>query len=349
MTISRTLISLALVGAMSCGINGMDGKTGATGLPGPEGSSGRSGIDGVNGISGVDIVLPGPMFYPESITALSNGTLFIGSLALGQIYKFSPGAQIPVRFDDPTATPAVKQVTGVMADETAGLLYACTVDTGNAVAVTTYALQDGKVSQSYSLPGTAKCNDMVQDTAGNLFVADSTGTIYKLAKGGTTLQSWATGDMLLAPQNTGGFGADGIAYDATNKYLFVNNFEKSKLARITINTDGTAGAIDEIMVSPALLNPDGMRLIDATTLVVAENPFPPGTMTGTKGNLVKLTLDNTAKTATRSMLNNRLDGPTSFVKVGMVYWITEGQLPQLFTGMPNPNLPFLVRRLPSFE
>ncbi len=348
MTISRVLGCIALAAVVSCGVNGVDGKTGVQGLPGPagtaggDGTAGQNGQNGQNGTNGADIALPGPNYYPESITALSDGTMFIGSLGVGQIWKNVPNSLVPTKFVD-----NLKQVNGVLADQANDRLYACTTDptaATNNVKVRSFGIADAQQKAVYDLPDGTKCNDMAFDGAGNLYVADSTGKIFKLPKDGTTMSQWAMGGML-NPMTTGGFGADGIAFDGTN-YLFINNFETGKLIRIQIMGDGTAGTPDEIMVTPPLENPDGMRMINATTLVSTENK-----LTGL-GKLSKLVIDNAAKTAAKTVISNRLDGPTSFVKIGMVYWITEGQLQELFVGTPppmNPDLPFLVRRLPSFE
>ena len=88
------------------------------------GRQGTDGQNGQNGTNGADIALPGPSFYPESITALSDGTLFIGSLALGQIWKNVPNSTVPTKFVD-----NLKQVNGVLADQANDRLYACVTDT----------------------------------------------------------------------------------------------------------------------------------------------------------------------------------------------------------------------------
>jgi hypothetical protein len=124
----------------------------------------------------------------------------------------------------------------------------------------------------------------------------------------------------------------------------VNHFQKGSLLRIPQNANGSAGTVVAITVTPALASPDGMRLLDANTLVVVENIGP-------AGRLTKLVLNSAAKTAAGTVIDNRLDNPTSLVKIGPAYWITEGQLNQVpaFGGAGKPNLPFYVRRLPSFE
>lgn len=344
MTTTRVLASIALASLLGCGVNGSDGKTGVQGLPGPAGTNGTNGTDGTNGLSGADIALPGPSFFPESLTALSDGTLFIGSLGLGQIWKHVPNSQVPTKFID-----GQKQVNGVLADQAGNRLYACVTDPTvmpSKVAVKAFGLDDAQEKAAYSLPDGSLCNDMVLDAVGTLYVAESTGKIYRRTATGTTLDVWAMGGML-APMSAGGFGADGIVLDGAGN-LFVNNFDTGKLLRVAINGNGTAGAVDEIVVTPRLMGPDGMRALNATTLVVAEN------IIGMPGKLSRLSINNAAKTAAKTVLANRLDGPTSVVKVGMVYWITEGQLEELFIPSPmtprlNPDLPFLVKRLPAFD
>lgn len=351
MTMSRILASVALTAMLSCGTNGSNGTVGPTGLPGPEGPAGPMGdqgdkgdkgdpgMNGANGPSTADIPLPGGFFYPESLTSLANGTLFIGSIGTGEVWKFVPGAQVPTKFIG--ADTSHKNVTGVFADETGGYLYLCANDFGapTAGSIQRYKLADGTLDKTYAFGVAAACNDMTFDANGNLFVTDSIGALYKLPAGGAALgAAWST-DAKLASVTAGKYGADGIAFDGTSN-LFVTNFEDGKLLRVAINNDGTAGAIDEIVVTPAITRPDGLRYVNATTYLVIENTEP--------GKLTQLVIDNTAKTAAATVISNRLDLPTSVVKIGSVYWITEGQISQLLGGM-MPNLPFYVRRLPSFN
>ncbi len=74
-----------------------------------------------------EVAIPGNHVYPESLTATSDGTLIIGSLAEGNIYRVPPGAA--------HAEEWIKQgpnhllsVLGVLADEQSGTLWACSSD-----------------------------------------------------------------------------------------------------------------------------------------------------------------------------------------------------------------------------
>lgn len=372
MTTSRILASLALSALLSCGTNGSNGTAGPTGLPGPEGPAGPAGATGDKGDPGAmgamgnmgamgatgasgqgtsDIPLPGVAYYPESLTTLANGTLFVGSLATGEVWKYAPGTPAVTKFLP--ANAAHKNITGVFADEANGYLYVCGIDTMDTTkgALQRYKLADGTLDKSYAFGTTgttmAVCNDMTFDGTGNLFVTDSLGSIYQLAAGGTALTQWAM-DATLQPAGAMQFGADGIAYDGAGN-LFVTNISKGTIVRLAINAGtGAVGAIDVITPTPALTSPDALRFVDATHYLVVENGNP-GAMPPVPGKLTKVTIDNTAKTAAGITLDNRLDTPTSVVAVNGNYWITEGQIPQLFSGMPNPSLPFYVRRLPIFN
>lgn len=344
MTIARTLAAVALTTVCACGTNGTNGTPGPTGLTGPEGPAGPGGANGQNGMNGTngtvitDIALPGSFFFPESLQVTSDGTFYIGSLGTGQVYKLAPAAQSPTVFIGTAA--GMKNVLGVLADEANGLLYVCDDDVmGGTAKLRSFKLTDGSQSAALDFPAGSICNDMAFDANGNLYATDSAGKIFKLAKGGTALNQWAM-DALLAPATGQAFGVDGIVFDGTST-LYVNNVTQNKLARVPINADGTAGTVEEITVTPAISGPDGMRLLNATTVLVVEN-MPTG------GKLTQVAIDTTAKTGTGTVLDNRLQGPTSVVKFNKNYWITEGQVSELKVG-GNPSLPFYVRHIPTFE
>src|SRR5258708_5231570 len=198
--------------------------------------------------------------------------------------------------------------------------------------VRAFNLADGALKASYPFPSAGFCNDFTLDGAGNLFVSDSFGKINVLRQGAAKLETWSS-DPLLAPPSPTGFGADGICFDGVGA-LYVNTFTAAKLLRIPIRADGSADAVTEIAVTPALAGPDGMRAVDAKTLLVVEGV----------GRLTRVTV--TDATATATTISNRLDAPTSVAKIGSSYWISEGQLGHLFGQVAGPpNLPFLIRRI----
>jgi sugar lactone lactonase YvrE len=343
--LAASTLSLLVLAACSDGAAGPAGPAGSAGSPGAAGAPGSTGPAGssvppVAGDAGPPprpadpalLELPGATFYPESITAAKDGALFVGSIAGGGIVKFEAGTRARKTF---AAPGTVKGVAGVFADDDTNTLFACDVDTQATPPVSVvraFDLASGAAKASYPFPTPGFCNDFTRDTAGNVYVTDSFGKIYVLRKNATALASWST-DTKLAPLAPTGFGADGISFDGTSA-LYVNTFTDNGLLRIAIQPDGSAGAVTTITVTPALSGPDGMRQIDATTLLVVEGA----------GRLSRVKV--TGATAQSTPIANRLDSPTGVAVSAGSYWVTEGQLPRLFFNPTNtpPNLPFLVRR-----
>lgn len=283
--------------------------------------------------------LPSDEFYPESVTATPDGTLYIGSLATGQVVAFAPGAAT-ARELLPGGDP--KGVTGLFADVEDGTLYLCAVDVAQllnqtlpASEVRAYDLETAALKATYPFPEPGFCNDLARDDRGTLFVTDSLGRIYQLAAGASSLALWS-GDPLLGPSAPTGFGADGIAFDGAGS-LYVNTFSDGRLIRIPIAEDGSAGEAVEIQVSPALNGPDAMRMLDANTLLVVN---------GSTGQLVRVALSGAEGTAT--VVREGLNMPTSVAVTGATYWVTEGQVGVLFGLVAGPPaLPFVVTPVPA--
>jgi len=275
------------------------------------------------------LALPGNAYYPESLSASADGTLFAGSIGTGQVVAFDDGAteaRVVVG-----AGSGVTGVTGVLVhgDE----LFVCSVDTTfqKPSEVRSFAL-DGTPHGTFTLGAGRLCNDLTFDGAGNLYVTDSfSGTVLRLPPGGTALAPWLS-DTSLAPAQQGAFGLDGIAWVAGALYL--TKLDTGGLYRVAIGSDGNAGPVTKIAVTPALTSPDGLRLIDPHTLLVVENT----------GSLARITLSG--DTATATSLADGLDQPTAVIVARGSAWVTEGQLGRLFAQPPQPpNLPFAIKRV----
>jgi sugar lactone lactonase YvrE len=284
-----------------------------------------------------ELQLRGPTFYPESLYAAKDGTLFVGSVGGLGIAKFSPGSVTAQTFVPPGS---IRAVTGVYVDDANALLYACDVDpmaTPTPVsAVRAFSLADASLKASYEFSSAAFCNDFTLDAAGNLFVTDSFGKIHVLRRGASKLDLWSS-DPLLAPPDASGFGADGISFDGGTN-LYVNTFTTGRLLRFPIMPDGSAGAPAAITVTPPLASLDGMRAIDSKTLIVVEGV----------GRLTRVAISDS--TATSTTISNRLDSPTSVVRMKGSYWVTEGQLGHLLGLVAGPpSVPFLVKRIAVAE
>ncbi len=268
--------------------------------------------------------LPGTASYPESLSAGSDGTLYVGSLTTGQVVAFKNGEP------DSTVVISGNGVTGI-----AGVLahddqiWICSVDTTfqRPTEVRSFDRQ-GTPGNTYPLAANQFCNDMAFDSAGNLYATDSfSGAIMRLPKGGSALETFVS-DPQFKPATQGAFGLDGIV--AIGGSLYVNKLDTGNLFQVDI----ASKAITPITVTPALVAPDGMRSLDDKTLLVVQGG----------GQLVKVKLAGT--TATSSVAVDGLDQPTSVIKARGTYWVSQGQLGRLFSMPPQqPMLPFLVRRV----
>jgi len=269
------------------------------------------------------LALPGQAYYPESIHA-KDDTLYIGSLTTGQVVAFDDGATEP-RTLLAAGAHGVTGVTGVhVKDDT---LWLCSVDTTfqRATEVRSFSLT-GEPRATYPLAQSYFCNDIVFDSAGNLYATDSfSGTIQRLAKGGTEFETFVQ-DARFVPDSQGAFGLDGVVY--AGGALYINKLDTGELFKV-----GLDKSITQITVTPALAGPDGMRALDDHTLLVIE---------GGANRISKLSLAQEAATATA--LASDLDMPTGVAIARDSAWVTEGQLGRLFT-QQAPNLPFAVRRV----
>ena len=268
------------------------------------------------------LALPGGMFYPESLNADADGTLYVGSLATGQVVAFDDGAT-----EARVVVNNGSGVTGVLVHDDE--LWLCSVDTTfqSPTQIKSFAL-DGTPHATFTLAANQFCNDLAFDDAGTLYAADSfAGTIVRLPAGGGALETLVS-DPQLAPAAAGAFAADGIV--AQGGTLYVNRFDTGALFRIDI----ASKAITPITVTPALTSPDGMRVLDANTLLVVEGA----------GRLTTVAITGTEGTATP--VATGLDQPTSVIVARGSAWVSEGQLGRLFAMPPQtPNLPFAVRRV----
>lgn len=272
------------------------------------------------------IALPGSAYYPESLHASADGTLYVGSLATGQVTAFADGAIEP-RTVIAAGANGVTAVTGVLVND--DQLWVCSIDTmfQRPTEVRSFTL-DGNPKATYALPQTTFCNDLVFDDAGNLYATDSfSGTVQQLVKGGSAFETFVQ-DARFVPDTQGAFGLDGIAY--AGGALYLNKLDTGELFKVSLDK-----TITEIAVTPALVAPDGMRALDANTLLVIE---------GNANRLSKLTLHG--NTASSAPLASDLDMPSSVVVTRGSAWVTEGQLGRLFAQpSQSPNLPFAIRRV----
>ena len=285
------------------------------------------------------VELKGNSFFPESVNAAHDGTMYVTSALTGEIAKISRDRSTVTTFVAPeTAQPMGK--TGVLVDDERGHLWACAIATDFSVAseLREYDLASGALLAKYPL-NNGVCNDLAMDSAGTLYITDSFVGIERLRAGASAIDTaWWSNDPLLQPKKMGDFANDGIVLDGSN--LYVNNLEQGTIVRIPIVANGEAGAAVEIKTSSGsslgLVTPDGMRLVGAGTIVTTE---------ASANTVSKIVIDPAHDTATREVVSDQLERPSSIAVVGGDLWIAEGQIFRAFGLEPTPvQLPFeLVR------
>jgi len=254
------------------------------------------------GVASAAISLPGNDVYPEGIAAAPDGTLYVGSLKNGSVYKVPPGSTTATQF---VADGVLKRGNlGLEVDAQRSLLWACDSDPGQMMPggdIVGIKLSDGTETVRHAMSPTSLCNDLIVDPSGNIWATDSFGgNIYRIvAAEATTANSakvWLNDPTLTPP--TGGFGANGIAL--VSGRLFVSVTASST---ITTTEQGLLVSVDPTSTTPAssltvvnlteggatlhLSGPDGIEALSATELLIVENGlFPPN-----KARLVKATFD----------------------------------------------------------
>ncbi len=162
--------------------------------------------------------------------------------------------------------------------------------------------------------GFAAPNGIARDRAGNLFVSDSfLGQIVRVRPDGSDRTVWKD-DELLRTKGKPPFGANGVAFDRDQGFLYVANTGDSRVLRIAVGGDGSAGAI-EIFADGETIN---ARQGTAEALHGAD-----GIMFDVKGNLYVcanqaneiqvLAPDGSLVVRHRGLEENALDFPASLV------------------------------------
>lgn len=200
-------------------------------------------------------------------------------------------------------------------------------------------------------------NAIAQDRHRNLYVSDSfLGAIFKVSPDGSSNTVWIQ-DPRLLPQPGGSppFGANGVAFDRNQRFLYVATTSDSKIYRIPIEKDGSAGAMQLFAsgaaidasqhTSEALHGADGIMFDVRGNLYVcansAQHPAP-----GLPGEIQVLSPDAQLIARYDGIGNNDLDFPASLVFHERALYITNLSLDTAgansklsVLGVPFPGLP----------
>jgi len=301
------------------------------------GASESSGTTGEPACELEVIELPGDQFYPEGIASTADGTLYVGSLATGQIVRVTPCETEVETFVDAGTT--TRNVVGMIVDDAAGLLWVCDSDFAfmEPPVLQAYDLGSGELVAAHDFGAIGFCNDVALGVDGAVYATDSAAArVVRVAAedrlADTPVETWvADPEFAVEPEE---FGVNGIAR-ADDSTLFVVNYAQGELYRVPIEAGGAAGAVTLIGLDAPLASPDGLKALAPDRLLVVEQ---------SAGALSTIEVDGDAAVVT--VVTDGLDVPTTADMVEQDAWVSIGQLDHLLGWDPAPpTLPFTIVRV----
>ncbi|GJD53577.1 Virginiamycin B lyase [Methylobacterium crusticola] len=252
--------------------------------------------------------------FPESVTSVSDGTLFVSSITDGGVLKIQGDGAATTAFLRP-GVHGTRSTFGLLADERRGTLWVASNDATILGApgptseeggwVKALDLATGALKLSVRLPGgKALANDFALDAQGTLYVTNTLAPqILRLRPGATKFDVFVESEALKD-------GLDGIAF-GTDGNLYVNTFLGGGLFRIDVK-DGAAGRVTKLETTRSLKFPDGLR------------PFKDGfLMVEGSGALSRVRISGDGA---RIEPVGQFAGPTGVTVAGDRIWVAEGQL-----------------------
>ena len=271
--------------------------------------------------SSLDIELVDTQVYPESITAMSDGTVLSGSVK-GIVYRTEPGGLEASPWIHHSQENGILTILGVLADEKSNTLWLCSVPnffgperSEGTTSLMAFDLTDASQKGNYYFPGGGACNDITIGADGSVFASDTPGgRILVLEPGENELRVFGQSSVLA--------GIDGIAF-SRDWTLYANNVQTNQILRVGFNEFGGMGELTTLNLSHALGGPDAMRLIDGNRFIQAESGI---------GRLSVVTIEG--NDAVLDILADDLISTPGATVVGNTAYVTESNIQYLF----NPEL-----------
>ncbi|MCX7281217.1 MAG: hypothetical protein NTX21_06630 [Alphaproteobacteria bacterium] len=253
-----------------------------------------------------DITVDVPMAFPESLTSTPNGTIYIGSMNLGAVYRALPGERSAKTWISKEVGNFGK-VLGVLADK--GTLYVCD-NNGDHAYLKTFSLKTAALLKTHELPGGGFCNDIAMK-GGDAYLTDTKGgRVLKLAAGSDALTVWYTNDKSDS-------SLDGLVWQGDA--LYTNTYNGNHLIRIPMNADGSAGKGVNLATSTDIYQPDGMRLSSSGKILMVEGRGKDG-----NGRLDEVTVSGNSANIT--VVKGGYMLPTAVTVVGGTAYVLEAKL-----------------------
>ncbi|MFT3766129.1 MAG: SMP-30/gluconolactonase/LRE family protein [Minicystis sp.] len=292
-----------------------DASTSGTGGAAATGSSSATSSSSTGGSGGAAPAAPTFVAHFDPTKSelaegllIDGGKAYIGYAPLGKIVRVDLTGGAVEDFGNIPPVPANGGfLLGIVADASGAVYVGFGGGPGTEVKNGVYKLPaaGGSVSAPWAADAAMNFpNGLLFDEAGNLFVADSGGAIFKIAKDGT-VSTWIADPSLAGAASTCAFmapftiGANGIV--KRGGAFYVSNTNLAQIVEIPINADGSAGT-PSIFAGPdcdALGGLDGIAL-DADGSIVG--------VVNTQSKLVRVGTDGKVTT---SFTGSPLDNPAS--------------------------------------
>ncbi len=266
--------------------------------------------------SSLDIELMDTQIYPESITAMADGTVLSGSVK-GIVYRTDPGGLEARPWIHHSKDNGILTILGVLADEKSNTLWLCSAPnffgperSQGTTSLMAFDLTDATQKGNYYFPGGGACNDITIGADGSIFASDTPGgRILILEPGRDELRVFGQSPALA--------GIDGIAFSG-DWTLYANNVQTNQLLRIGFNESGGMGELTNLTISHALGGPDAMRLIEGNRFIQAESGI---------GRLSVVTIEG--NNAVLDILADDLISTPGATVVGNTAYVTESNIQYL--------------------
>lgn len=211
-------------------------------------------------VSGQDI--------PESVTTDDSGNLYV---SLGNsIVRRAPDGSVGVFATLPLPIFALGLKQGPDA-----CIYAASTSLSEVLGAFVWrACSAGTAVAFAELDHTGAPNDLAFDDAGNLFVSDPVlGRVWQLDQAGTP-QVFVEGPLFEGnPDDPAllfrALGANGIAFDKHQRFLYLSNTDQGTIVRVDVESDPPSSEV--FAEDPILRGADGIAFDRAGTLYVAVN------------------------------------------------------------------------------
>ncbi|MFN2521530.1 MAG: SMP-30/gluconolactonase/LRE family protein, partial [Candidatus Limnocylindria bacterium] len=185
----------------------------------------------------------GPQSPGFPVAVAPGGTIFAGGFS-GNICVITPDGVVTRIIPVAPGPGGVTNILGVLFEPSQGLYVADIADFGASAAGRLLLVDPATGSATTLADGFLAPNAIAQDRHKTMYVSDSfAGAIYTVDPNGGGKTLWVQ-DARLTTTGTPPFGANGLAFDRNQRYLYVSNTGDSTILRIPVERDGSAGAIE---------------------------------------------------------------------------------------------------------